>query len=54
MKRNFNCEDEIQEDVTANTSILVWSSGTNAASACRYSVIPMLFRLGQLRAIFSK
>ena len=53
MNRNFNCEDDIQE-VTANTCVLVSSwSCTNAASTCRYIVIPMLFRLGQLKAQFT-
>lgn len=49
MKSNSNYEVDIQE-VTANTCILVWSSDTDAASACRYNAIPMLFRqLGQLK-----
>ena len=49
MNCDFDCEDEIQ-GVTANTYILVWSSCTAVASACRYVFyIPTLFRLGQLK-----
>ena len=52
MMRTFNSEDDVQE-VTANTCTLVWSSCTDAGSAYRYNVIPMLFRLGQLKAHFT-
>ena len=46
MKSNLNFKDEIQE-VTSNRCIPV---STNAASAYRYNVILMLFRLGHLKA----
>ena len=45
MNLNFDCEDEIQE-VSASMCILVLSSWTAVASACRYVLyIPRLFRL---------